>query len=220
MAEIVAQMVLWLIGAIFGAEKVTRQLSIPIPTETEKYQEIPHLTPTPKLLPTPTLKPKQVTNPTPDDPRLPKEWGVAKQIGEHTWTMRVGMDEKMATEKEIFAALNDYRRRFGVAELMWDDKLAIYAKDRADYFVSNNGLDAHKGFGNYLENEDGFNKLGFNALGENSAMGYRMTGTHLIEWIFAGDEPHNKNQLNKDWAYVGVGVNQEAVDIIFGTGKF
>lgn len=177
-------------------------------------------TPTPPPLPLPT----RVITPKPpkivEDPNLPKEWGVAKQVGEHTWTMRVGQDLVMATPKEIMAALNDYRRRNGSAELMWDEKLVSYAQSRADFFISNKGLDSHKGFGEYLENQDGFNKLGFNAVGENSSYGYTMTGTHLIEWIFAGDEPHDKNQLNKDWAYVGIGVNNNAVDIIFGTGKF
>lgn len=154
------------------------------------------------------------------DPNLPQEWGVAKQVGEHTWTMRVGQDEKMGSPQEIMGALNDYRRRFGAAILMWDEKLANFAQSRADYFDTSQGLDSHKGFGEFLEKEDGFNKLGFNAVGENSSYGYVMTGTHLIEWIFAGDEPHNKNQLNKDWAYVGIGIKNEAVDIIFGTGKF
>lgn len=180
------------------------------------------------IIPAPTstlpLKPTKIITPQPirvvDDPNLPKEWGVAKQIGEHTWTMRVGQDSVMATPKEILVALNDYRRRNGVAELMWDEKLTAYAQNRADFFETNQRLDSHVGFGDYLENQDGFNKLGFNAVGENSSYGYTMTGTHLIEWIFAGDEPHNKNQLNKDWAYVGVGVNGNAVDIIFGTGKF
>lgn len=125
----------------------------------------------------------------------------------------------MAGPKEIMAALNEYRRRYGSAILMWDDKLATYAQSRATFFVGNKGLDEHKGFVNFLNNEDGFNKLGFTALGENASYGYKLSGVHLIEWIYAGDKPHNDNQLNKDWAYVGIGTAGTATCLIFGTGK-
>ena len=146
-------------------------------------------------------------------------WGVAKQVGEHTWTMKIGEDPVMATPSEIFTALNNYRAIYGSQILTWDQKLADYAKLRANFFVSNKGLDNHQGFNNFLEKEDGFNKLGFTWLGENSSFGYQLNGVHVIEWIYAGDEPHNKNQLDNKWNYVGIGVANTATCLIFATGK-
>ena len=147
-------------------------------------------------------------------------WGVAKQIDEVTWQMKVGQDAQMGTPAEILVALNDYRRRYGSSALNWDEKLANYAKSRAVYFNKIKDLDGHKGFQDFLNNEDGFNKLGFNRLGENASFGYRLSGVHLIEWVYAGDEPHNKNQLNSVWNYVGIGVDGTATALIFGTGRY
>src|SRR3990167_1576682 len=145
--------------------------------------------------------------------------GVAKQIDDVTWQMKVGQDAQMGTPSEILIALNDYRRRYGVSNLSLDSKLSDYAKSRAVYFTKIKDLDGHKGFMDFLNNQDGFNKLGFNQLGENASFGYKLSGVHLIEWIYAGDEPHNKNQLNSIWNYVGIGVDGTATALIFGTGK-
>ncbi len=153
--------------------------------------------------------------PTPDT----GPWGVAKQVGEHTWTMKIQLDSRMSTPKELFDALNAYRVKSGVSALSWDDKLANYAQSRADFFTQNKNLDSHKGFEDYLNNQDGFAKLGFDSLGENASYGYRLLGVHLIEWIYAGDEPHDHNQLNTIWNYVGVGINGTSSCLIFGTGK-
>ena len=119
----------------------------------------------------------------------------------------------------MFLALNDYRRRYGASDLNWDAKLAAYALERAMYFNKVKNLDGHKGFQDFLNRGDGFNKLGFNQLGENTSFGYQLSGVHLIEWVYAGDEPHNKNQLNTIWNHVGVGVDGTATALIFGTGK-
>lgn len=159
---------------------------------------------------------KFITTPTPDD----EKWGVAKQIGEVTWTMKLGEDATMATPKEVFEALNEYRRVHGSQLLAWDEKLGSYAQSRASYLDSIKNVDQHKGFNDFVQNEDGFNKLGFDALGENISYGYKLNGTHIIEWMYAGDEPHNNNQLNNKWNYVGIGVKGLATCLIFGTGKF
>ncbi len=146
-------------------------------------------------------------------------WGVAKQIDSVTWQMKVGQEAQMGTPSEILVALNNYRGRYGSSALNWDEKLADYAKSRAVYFNKIKNLDGHKGFVDFLNNQDGFSKLGFNQLGENASYGYKLSGIHLIEWIYAGDEPHNKNQLNNVWNYVGIGVDGTATALIFGTGK-
>jgi len=162
---------------------------------------------------------KIVVKPKPTEIGETEPWGVAKQIGEETWTMKVANDERMGTPKEILDALNKYRVRRGSPELTMDDSLVKYAQSRADYLASIKSTDGHKGFNDFLENEDGFEKLGFTWLGENISYGYRMEGIHLIEWIYAGDKPHDDNQVNSRWNYVGIGVKDTATCLIFGTGK-
>jgi uncharacterized protein YkwD len=98
--------------------------------------------------------------------------------------------------------------------------LGNYAQERAKYLNSIKTVDKHVGFNDFLENQDGFNKLGFNLLGENISYGYRLNGVHTIEWMYAGDKPHNDNQLNNRWDHVGIGVDGLATCLIFGTGKF
>lgn len=171
-------------------------------------------TPSPTSLPTPS-KVKTKAIPT-DDPR---PWGVASQVGEHTWTMKIGEDPVMATPSDILSALNEYRRRYASQPLSLDSKLTAYAQSRADYFYQTQNIDSHAGFNHFLEEEDGFDKLGFTYLGENISFGYRLNGVHLIEWIYAGDEPHNKNQLDTKWDHVGIGVRGTATCLIFATGK-
>jgi uncharacterized protein YkwD len=189
---------------------VVQTTPIPEPTEIE-------LTPT--LVPTkrqikivPTKIPIRVV-PTVG------EWGVARQVGEHTWTMNVGMDERMGTPREILEALNEYRVRRGSQRLTWDENLANYAQSRADYLNSIGRTDEHKGFVDFLNNQNGYDKLGFTWVGENISIGYKMEGVHLIEWIYAGDKPHDDNQVNNRWNYVGIGVRGTATAVIFGTGK-
>jgi uncharacterized protein YkwD len=168
------------------------------------------------VVPSPILiKKRPVAKPTVDN----EPWGVAKQVDEVTWTMKVGEDEKMATAQEIFEALNEYRRIYGSQTLTWDEKLGNYAQSRAEYLNSIKNVDKHEGFNNFMENEDGFNKLGFTALGENISYGYKLNGVHVIEWMYAGDEPHDNNQLDNRWNYVGIGVDELATCLIFGTGK-
>ncbi len=178
------------------------------------------------LTPTPS-PPPQISSPTPrfssPTPTLiatdTDPWGVSKQVGEHTWTIKVNQDTVMATPLEILSALNEYRHRYSSQPLAWDDKLAAYAQSRVDYFNQIQNIDSHAGFEHFLEKEDGFNKLGYTYIGENLSYGYRLTAVHLIEWIYAGDEPHNKNQLDSKWDHVGIAVKGTATCLIFATGK-
>jgi uncharacterized protein YkwD len=156
------------------------------------------------------------TTPTPDT----EPWGVAKQIDDVTWTMKIGEDATMATAKEIFEALNEYRKVQGSQVLNWDEKLSNYAQERAKYLNIIKSVDQHKGFNDFVKNQDGFNKLGFTALGENISYGFKLNGVHIIEWMYAGDKPHNDNQLDNRWNYVGIGVDGLATCLILGTGKF
>ena len=170
------------------------------------------VTPVPnKIQPRPQVAPIQQL--------VPKEWGVAKQLNDVTWTILVGQDEAMATPQEILEALNQYRNTNGSGSLNWDNKLAEFAQTRADYFAETKDLDQHAGFIEYTNSEDNMRNLGFRGVGENASYGYKLAGVHLIEWVFAGDEPHDKNQRNPDWTHVGIGVSDTGVDLIFGKSK-
>lgn len=140
----------------------------------------------------------------------------AHQIGPHTWTVTVTPDRTEATAQQIFQALNAYRTQFSVGQLVWNADLAAYAQSRAQYYVSLGKLDDHIGFINFLNNEDGFQKLGFDSVGENASLGFILTGTHLIGEVYAADAEHNANQLNPQWTEVGVGVSKNATDLVFG----
>ena len=92
---------------------------------------------------------------TPVDDGQP--WGVAKQLDEHTWKIKVAQEPVMATADEIFRALNNYRVSRGSSALTWDSKLADYAVSRSKYFNKVKNLDGHKGFVDFMNNQDGFN---------------------------------------------------------------
>jgi len=194
---------------------ITPTLESVSPTPTTKKESIkppPPLIQTIKKIPPTAIPTKNIINDT-------EPWGVAKQIDEHTWTIKIGNDPIMATASEILDALNNYRATHGSQKLTMDSKLSEYAQSRANYFYQEQKLDKHQGFNNYLTNEDGFSKLGFSWMGENASFGYRLNGVHLIEWIYASDEDHNLNQLNNNWNYVGIGVKDTATCLIFATGK-
>jgi uncharacterized protein YkwD len=140
-------------------------------------------------------------------------------VDEHTWTINVGADEHMADAQEILSALNLYRQAKGKGTLSMDMKLKDFAQTRADGFNSEQDLDGHAGFQNYINTQDGFGRLGFHALGENSSIGYHVSGTHLIEWVYAGDKPHDDNQLSGEWTHVGIGIRGDATNLVFGGKK-
>ncbi|HSW96990.1 MAG TPA: CAP domain-containing protein [Candidatus Saccharimonadales bacterium] len=144
-------------------------------------------------------------------------YGQATKIADHTYELKLPPDSTMTSARELFSALNSYRQRKGISALSWNDSLSNYAQDRANFYTSKGYLDSHAGFMNFINNQDGFDKLGFNHLGENAAYAGPLSGIHLIEWVFAADEEHNSNQLNSDWKSVGIGVNGIATDIVFAS---
>jgi len=165
-------------------------------------------------------EPAQDRNKEVNEQEIEKDvWGVATKIGEHTYTMQVQPDNAMASPQDIFNALNRYRKQHGRGELSWDEKLADFAQQRTDYFSETGNLDSHKGFTDFLNNQDGFKKLGFIVVGENSSIGFTLSGVHIIEWVYAGDEEHNSNQLSSEWEYVGIGVSDTATDVVFAANR-
>jgi uncharacterized protein YkwD len=130
--------------------------------------------------------------------------------------MKVGMDPQMSTPNELYEALMVYRNIKGKSRLTWDDRLATYASERA-LFICQNGSDHHAGFSQYLE-DGGYEKLGFRHLGENMSNGMRLSGVHLIEWIYSKSPGHDANQLGP-WSHIGVGISGNCSVLIFGDRK-
>lgn len=121
--------------------------------------------------------------------------------------------------QSIVSALVSYRSKKGVGALATDPKLTSFARDRAQYFSLRGGMDSHAGFQDFINNQDGFSRLGFMSLGENSSYGYSLSAVDLVEQAFAGHGPHDTNQLDPQWTHVGVGISGQAVDIVFGGKK-
>ncbi len=143
------------------------------------------------------------------------KYSRSRQIGEYTWTIDVPEDDRAGTADEIFQALNSYRQKNGKTSLQLSEKLSEYASSRAQLFADKEKTDSHEGFLDFINSQDGFTKLGFMKIGENSSYGYKVSGTKLIEDVYAGDRPHDMNQLHSDWTHVGIGVSGMATNLIF-----
>lgn len=224
----------WQIGQYIGLQKnVHQEMGEMLTGKEEKSPEhevivtvapadvLEKTTPTLKLNLEPTVRPtaRSTAKPTVKKVGDTAPWGVARQIDEYTWTMKIGQGERMATANEIFDALNYYRVGKGSQQLTWDEKLAGYAQERADYLAKIKSTDGHKGFFEFTKDDKAFEVLGFDRLGENISYGYKLEGVHMIEWMYAGDKPHDDNQLDNRWNFVGIGVRDTATALIFGTGK-
>lgn len=148
-----------------------------------------------------------------------EKWGIAEKVTgtQYGWSMKIENDFTMGTAQDIFFALNSYRLKKSREKLNWNESLANFAQQRAQFLTEKGGVDDHKGFREYIRNEDYRKTLGFSRVGENTSCGYRMTGIHMIEWIFAGDSPHDDNQLSERWSTVGVGVSGTCVSLVFGS---
>lgn len=156
-----------------------------------------------------------------------KEIKIGKEKYQQNTTLPVVASEEETTSDDrlifsaggIIEALNSYRLAKGVGGIPADSALMNYAQERASFFASRGSMDGHAGFQDFINNRDGFNKLGFFALGENSSYGHQLSAKELIEVVFSADAPHENNQLNPEWTHVGVGVAGGAVDIVFGGRK-
>lgn len=116
-------------------------------------------------------------------------------------------------------ALNNLRSKSGVSSLNLNQKLSDFAKKRADFLASEGKLDNHSGFFDFLNKQDGFVKLGFFEVGENSSEGYTVSAFDLIEKIYGTHSPHREIQLDSKWTDVGIGVNGTFTDFVFAGKK-
>lgn len=150
-----------------------------------------------------------------------EKWGVAEKVAgtQYGWSMKMENDFVMGNMIDIFNALNTYRLKKKKPKLSLSSSLSQFAQQRSQELNANGGVDEHVGFYSHIRNADNRRNLGFNRFGENTSCGYRMTGTHMIEWIFAGDVPHDENQLSERWSAVGIGVSGTCVSLVFGYNR-
>ncbi len=121
-------------------------------------------------------------------------------------------------QEEILKALNNYRQKNGIGPLQTDPKLQTFSQSRADSFASAGSMDNHAGFQTLLD-DNGFEQMGFNALGENSSYGNWEDAKNLIENIYGSSSSHNESQLKSEWTHVGIGVKGDATNLVFGGRK-
>lgn len=198
----------------YSLEKLKESKKKPISTYSSKIIYLRQIT----SLPKPTkIKQNEYITKKPYFPEKPEkeEWGVVKKIDDYTYTIAVGQDERMSTKQELLDALNNYRLTHGKQPVSLNETISNYAQERALYFQKIEGTDKHEGLHYFLDNENGFEKLGCSKVGENSYYGVKLTGTHLIEWIFGQSPTHNSNQLDESWTSVGIGITDVSADIIF-----
>ena len=209
---------------ILGAKTIANNVLIspvveitipPSPTPTMEPTNTPTPVPTKEPDPTKAIK-RTTTTPTPN---INSAQYTAEKINDVTWRVKdVTNDDKMASPQDIVNALNSYRGSRGLSNLTVDPFLSSYAQERANKFAANGTLDSHSDFQSFMDN-GGFDKAGFNSLGENSAyISGPMNGEKIVRSIFGADPSHDGNQLD-NWTHVGVGVNGVAVNVNFGKGK-
>lgn len=203
------RLIVVVMSVVLPSSVATRTLNMnyssPTPTLTLSQTRLP------TLIPTPTNYITQISTKNDNE----KPWGQAWRQDDGSYTLKIQEDPGMSTPRELADAINSYRETKGVGRLEWSDALGAYAQTRAEY-IAKNGSDHHAAFNNYIQNEDGYNKLGFNCLGENMSEGFRLSGTHLVEWMYAQSPGHDTNQLNPLYSRVGVGIKDKISVLIFG----
>lgn len=122
------------------------------------------------------------------------------------------------TTESVLKALNDYRSQKGVGNLVIDSKLQEYAQSRANYLKDLGKLDKHAGHKAFMA-DDGFSKLGFNAIAENQSYNFKGDSQGLIENLYGKSSGHNRNQLNSEYTHVGIGISGAFTNLVFGGKK-
>lgn len=201
----ICHMIFELIAGLFFHSHTSVNSVNAINSKPEVNIIIPFKTPQPSFSPAPSVSP----NPTATPITKPKRKSAVKSVQTTASPLTV---------QSVLKALNDYRGKNGVGALQIDDKLQTYAQSRADYLKSIGKLDNHANHIEFIQN-DGFNKLGFNAIAENQGYNYKGDATGLIEKFYGSSPGHNKNQLNAEYTHVGIGINAPFTDLVFGGRK-
>ncbi len=195
-------------GMIFSYYKeINTQKTVITPTPAP----IVNIFAVPTIIPTSTHAPIKV-------PINSQKMGETVNLGNDLYSHSFNQDSRMGTPDEIFAAINSFRQSNGKNSLGFDQNLASWAQERANYFAAIGRMDAHVGFSAEFQTRTA--QYNYQGMGENEEYGPPVLGVHLVEWIFAQDEPHKQGMLCQ-CDNMGVGVaqakdGQYAVDVIFG----
>ncbi|MBS1772324.1 MAG: CAP domain-containing protein [Bacteroidetes bacterium] len=120
-------------------------------------------------------------------------------------------------EKEVWQAINDYRKEQGKEALQWSDTLAIVARKHCNYMIKdNNGQLSHDGF------EKRFDVIkksipAADGMGENVASGIVSGKAALELWLKSAG---HKRNIEGNYNMTGVGVATSKDGRIFFTQIF
>lgn len=193
-----------------ATRKLEKQNAIIAAEALNAVSPIPISTPSATVKP----KPKVTQDPYKNDPNLKDaKWGEAVKVREHEYTMKVGRDATMGSSQEIFEAVNNYRSVKGVGRLEWNEKIAALARERVLELPSDKT--PHEGYYRRIHEDGFYDEYGVNGVGENASLGYRLSGVHLIEWLYASDAGHESNQLNPRWNCVGIATSGDSSVLMF-----
>ena len=148
------------------------------------------------------------------------DWGKVTKIGQYTYESNFNSDSHMATPNELLIAVNSYRQSNGKSNLSWDGDLANWAQSRAQTFANIKNVDQHAGF--LADAPNKYNEFGdkFKGFSEDAAYGGKLEAVHIVEWMFAQDQPH-KDVLLGEARAIGIGIAtidtvNYGIDLIFG----
>lgn len=199
-AIVLSLIALLLFGAnLFVRPTTESQTAEPVVSFRDLTTPSPSPEPTPTFTPTPTLRPLgpgQETiecvgpdgihfettrkacddlnnfwkNPNPPAGR-PTSGFKREKVDEHTTITWLPPDDLMSTPDELFAAMNNYRRSHGIAEVAKSDTLCAIAQKRAEEQRALGKIDGHAGFPKYAQEQREF--------------------SYLTEVLFGGDQPQS-----------------------------
>lgn len=176
-----------------------------------------------KLTPTPSPSKKQaITAPSAKPTEKPKQLNPTNTPMPTATPAPTQQAQNSASPNDargqLFSALNAYRQKKGKPSLSWDNTLAGFAQGRAEQFDREGKMDDHAVFRDLINN-DGFNRMGFMSLAENSSYGDTRDPVFIIETLYGQSPGHEVNQMNSEYTHVGVGTSGKATDFIYGGRK-
>jgi len=124
-------------------------------------------------------------------------------------------------EREIFALVNDERRKKRLSNLDWDDDLARVARKYSQQMAKGNFFGHFDGNGNGMEQRADAAKISWTEIGENLffCRGVEDFDTAAVkDWMKSPG--HRQNILTKGWTDTGIGVAESRDGKIYITQLF
>lgn len=171
------------------------------------------ITPTPPPIeaPSPTSLPQPTSQPVTPTPAAQYQLEPDPSGKEGIFVIRNAPSEPMATESELLAAVNVYRRAHNLNELVSDEGLCKIADERAREAASEF---SHDKFTAHIQNGD-YNWYDFSKIGENLWQG-SFSAVHIVEFGWDQSAGHRTN-LQGDWVRGCAGVEGTTVAFMFAS---